>query len=617
VHPEMDCHGAPCAPSSCSPFIAIHAQLAALKDLLLPQIKTFMCNTCQLQNPEHPGASDAVKSTAKQRAAAIDLLQYAHRYPHMVTQVEWSIPRMAPDPVLFPESTTLRQEPPCSRALDPRRGDAWDAITTRFADVFAKPSRLPPYRFVNGSCALKDEGTVPPRAGVGRLSREEITYTRAILCDYLDKGWIRPSYSRTASRLFFVTKPNGGLRSVVDYRAVNDALKTKYFPPPTWSNIVSRLGDSAIFSTFDCSDLFFQVRMRDEDAWLTAFSTCFGQFEWRVCPQGLASSPAVAQQLFSGILQSLPNVNADLSINPVGRRNLLEHSAEVFLEDVLIHGGTFEDHLNFVWSFMYAMEEQQLHLSAPRAQFMQTRCNYLGHVLSAEGVAVQPERVSALRKWPTPASTADVQAFLGFCVYLRRHIENFGTYAAPLSALTSTGTDFSWGPAQQTAFETLRDICCSPQVLATPRPGLPYQLRCDASGYAAGQSLWQLHTLPDETTIWRPIEFRSKSFNEAARSQGCTHARTAVLYRGIEVLSPVPVRCSFQRHHGLQCPGLVENEPGTEPVLPAVVGLRQHFRVYHPAPPWQAHRHGRRPVATPRLGVHHRRGRHAVPPRPG
>ena len=104
---------------------------------------------------------------------------------------------MSPDPALFPESTTLRQEPPCPEALDPRRGAAWAAITTRFANVFAKPSRLPPYRFVNGGCTLKDEGTVPPRAGVGRLSREEITYTRAILCDYLDKGWIRPSYSRT------------------------------------------------------------------------------------------------------------------------------------------------------------------------------------------------------------------------------------------------------------------------------------------------------------------------------------------------------------------------------------------------------------------------------------
>ena len=112
--------------------------------------------------------------------------------------------------------------------------------------MFAKPSALPPYRVVNGSLNLKPGCSVPPRAGVGCLSQEEITYTKAILADYLEKGWIRPSYSRTAARLFFVTKPNGSLRSAVDYRALNEVLETQYFPPPEWSNIVNQLGDATI-----------------------------------------------------------------------------------------------------------------------------------------------------------------------------------------------------------------------------------------------------------------------------------------------------------------------------------------------------------------------------------
>ena len=90
-----------------------------------------------------------------------------------------------------------------------------------------------------------------------------------------------------------------------------------------------------------------------------------------------------------------------------------------------------------------------------------------------------------------PTSNTNERAFLGFCVYLRRHIEGSGNYAAPLSALTSKNTDFTWGPDEQSSFEALRDICCSPKVLATPRPGLPYQLCCGALGFAAGCSLWQ------------------------------------------------------------------------------------------------------------------------------
>ena len=99
---------------------------------------------------------------------------------------------------------------------DPRREEAWLIIQERFKEVFAKPHDLPPYRFVNGSCNLQPGCTVPARAGVGRLGQEEITHTRQILTDYLDTGWIRRSYSRTAARFFFVTKLNGGLRSVVD-----------------------------------------------------------------------------------------------------------------------------------------------------------------------------------------------------------------------------------------------------------------------------------------------------------------------------------------------------------------------------------------------------------------
>ena len=110
----------------------------------------------------------------------------------------------------------------------------------------------------------------------------------------------------------------------------------------------------------------------------------------------------------------------------------------MFLDDALIHGGTFEEHLGFIWSFLYAMEEQGLHLSAPKTQFMRDRCNYLGHVLSADGVADEPKRVAALREWPVPKSATDVRAFLGFCLYLRSHIEGF--CGAPLGPYNQDGS---------------------------------------------------------------------------------------------------------------------------------------------------------------------------------
>ena len=166
-------------------------------------------------------------------------------------------------------------------------------------------------------------------------------------------------------------------------------------------------------------------------------------------------------------------------------QNTPTSDAVVFLDDALIHGGTFDEHMKYIYSFLYVMEEQNLHLSAPKTQFMRPQCNYLGHVLSHNGVSVQPERVEALKNWPVPKSTTDVRAFLGFCVYLRRHIEDFRKHAAPLAVLTANTSVFTWGKDDQLAVENLRIVFCSPRVLSTPRTDLPFQLRCDASGFAA------------------------------------------------------------------------------------------------------------------------------------
>ena len=313
----------------------------------------------------------------KDRSEMKALLQYQQDCPHMVTQVEWNThDPISPEAGLFPDDIKLLSEPAPTPPPDPRRDSVWETIQQRSATLFAPPYKLPPCRFVNGSCNLKPGCSVPPRAGVGKLSQEEITYTRKLLTDYLNKGWIRPSYSRTSLQIFLVVKQNGSLRSVVDYRALNKVFETQCFPPPEWRNMVNQPGDAGIFSTFDCADFFFQNRLRDQDSWMTAFSTCFDQFKWRICPQGLASSPAVAQRLFSGIVQSVPCVNADMTKHPTARRNLLADNAAVFLDDALIHGGTFEDHLVSIYSFMYAMEEQQLHLSAPKTQFVMSQCSY-------------------------------------------------------------------------------------------------------------------------------------------------------------------------------------------------------------------------------------------------
>ena len=292
---------------------------------------------------------------------------------------------------------------------------------------------------------------------------------------------------------------------------------------------MNQLGDSKLYRTFDWADVFFQNRLRDKESWMTAFLTFFSQFEWRVCSQGLASSLAVAKRLFSGILQSLPCVNEDLSKHPYKRCNLLAENAVVFLDDALVRGGTFEEHLGFVFSFLYAMEQQNLHLSAPKSELMRFQCNYWGHVLSHTGVAVQPCR--GITGMASPQIHHRHTYLLGLLCVPPTPYQGFWHTRSPALGLDNQNERVHLGTNEHKAFQNLRDVCCSSRVLATPRAGLPYQLLCDASGFAAGCILWQQHTLPDGSTLWRPIEFCSESFSAAEREKAA-HARELLSFVG-------------------------------------------------------------------------------------
>ena len=203
----------------------------------------------------------------------------------MGTQIEWNthVPISA-EAGLFLNDTTLRSEPSPAVPSDPLcLGGHSETLRYGLQAAFRIATIPFHQRQLQCEAGLFSSALCRGRAPESGGDHEEITYTKKNLTDYLDKGWIRPSYSRTSARLFFLAKQNGSLRSVVDFRALNEVLETQYFPPPEWSNIVIQLGDAVLSGTFDCADFFFQNRLRDVDSWMAAFSTYFGQFKWRVC----------------------------------------------------------------------------------------------------------------------------------------------------------------------------------------------------------------------------------------------------------------------------------------------------------------------------------------------
>jgi hypothetical protein len=117
---------------------------------------------------------------------------------------------------------------------------------------------------------------------------------------------------------------------------------------------------------------------------------------------------------------------------------------------------------------------------------------YLGYVLSEGGVSASPDKVKAVRNYPTPKCVKDVRAFLGLASFYRRLVPNFAELAKPLTVLTRKNHQFSWGPCQQEAFQGLKDRLCTTPVLAFPDYKLPFILTIETSKEAIGAVLSQV-----------------------------------------------------------------------------------------------------------------------------
>ena len=139
------------------------------------------------------------------------------------------------------------------------------------------------------------------------------------------------------------------------------------------------------------------------------------------------------------------------------------------------------------------MRNAGLKLKPSKCNLFQRSVTYLGHIVSAEGVATDPAKIKAVADWPVPTSVKEVRSFLGLALYYRRFIRGFASIASPLHALTSKSKDFVWNNESQEAFDRLKEELSKAPVLVYPSPGNKFILDMDASGDGIGAVLSQTH----------------------------------------------------------------------------------------------------------------------------
>ncbi|XP_073673452.1 alpha-2-macroglobulin-like protein 1 [Garra rufa] len=311
------------------------------------------------------------------------------------------------------------------------------------------------------------------------------------ISDSLAAGFIRPSSSPAGAGFFFVGKKDGSLRPCIDYRGLNNITVKNTYPLPLISSAFERLQGASVFTKLDLRNAYHLVRIRRGDEWKTAFNTPRGHFEYLVMPFGLSNSPGVFQALVNDVL-----------------RDMVDQFIYVYLDDILIFSSSLQEHVQHVRRVLQRLLENGLFVKAEKCDFHAQSVPFLGYILSAEGVRVDPAKVQAVVDWPTPDSRKALQRFLGFANFYRRFVRNYSQLAAPLTALTSPRTTFRWSDAAEAAFTKLKSRFVSAPILVTPDPSRQFVVEVDASEVGwPGSPLASQGSLVPQAPPWSGVNY--------------------------------------------------------------------------------------------------------------
>jgi transposase InsO family protein len=325
---------------------------------------------------------------------------------------------------------------------------------------------------------------------------------RTIARELLKQGVIEPSKSGWNAPVIIVPKKDGTWRFAVDYRRLNSVTEMDPAPVPNMKATLSRMGGNVWFSCCDLLSSFWQQPLCENDRPKTAFSIYgLGQFQWKVVPMGLKNSPQTQQRAMEQLLSGL---------NP--------SRVMCFIDDILVAGQTFEEHLAHLDVMMRRLQDVGLALKLRKCDFFRKEILYLGHVLG-HGVIKREERITRKAlEWPEPTDPSSLRGFLSCVGFYQDFIPKFAEIAAPLYKLTRKGVDFAatWAasPEYCDAWQQLRACIASDQVLALPDWDKEFFLATDASLVGMGAALCQ----QDEQGRLKPVVFLSRKWTSAERN---------------------------------------------------------------------------------------------------
>lgn len=322
--------------------------------------------------------------------------------------------------------------------------------------------------------------------------------------ELLRDGVIRPSKSPYNSPIWIVPKKTDAsgqkkYRLVVDFRKLNSVTIPEAYPIPDINDVIANLSKKRYFAVLDLKSGFHQIPLLESDIGKTAFSINNGKFEFTRLAFGLRNSPPTFQRALDDVLRE-----------HIGKR------CEIYIDDIIVYGENEDEFFDNLRKVLETLEVANLKLQADKCEFFKDEVEFLGFIVSKDGVKANPKKVEAIVNFPVPKTLKDLRSFLGMSGYYRRFIRDYAKIAKPLTLLLrgedglvskniSKTKPIHMSDEAIKAFNNLKNCLISNDViLMYPDFEKEFELTTDASNHAIGAVLSQDN---------KPITFLSRTLS--------------------------------------------------------------------------------------------------------
>ncbi|XP_074301470.1 uncharacterized protein LOC141632863 [Silene latifolia] len=279
-------------------------------------------------------------------------------------------------------------------------------VVSEYEDVFPyELPGIPPERDIEFAINLVP-GIGPIAKALYRMAPVELKELKKQLDEMIEKGFIRPSASSWGAPVLFVKKKDGSMRLCIDYRELNRVtIKNKYSLPGI-NDLFDQLRGAGVFSKIDLRSDYHQIPVKETDIPKTAF-------------------------IF------MDQMNRTF-------REVLDQCVVVFIDDILIYSKDESEHKVHLHVILDILRRQKWYAKFSKCEFWLKEVSFLGHIISKEGVMVDPSKVEAVLEWKSPTNVSEIRSFLGLVGYYRRFVNDFSKVARPMTQLLKKESKFIW-----------------------------------------------------------------------------------------------------------------------------------------------------------------------------